>query len=165
VSSSIDTNTIATAYRNATQTTINGIPTTHLPHRLALGDLDTPIMLAFEFPELAGFYDVIVHGMSNGLFAVAVLQGKRRYLTPKQVAQYILAQPDYQGQPIRLLSCYAGQLNGGFAAQLDRALDYAGVLAATGAVDAISCRPEVIDGAIWQFFQNNQISDLDLAME
>jgi YD repeat-containing protein len=60
-----------------------------------------------------GVYDVIVHGSPS-----AVKGPGGSSLSPKQLAEVIRSDPNYKGEPIRLVSCETGCAPNGFAQQL-----------------------------------------------
>lgn len=77
-----------------------------------------------------GGYDVVIHGDKSGL---AFTRGTNNLVTVQQLYQEMLAAGYQQGTKIRLMSCYAGKLNIGTAAQLSK-LAGAPVAAPTGSL-------------------------------
>jgi hypothetical protein len=99
---------------------VDGIRTTRTQNRVAFGELDDPIIIAFRAPLLAGFYDAIFHGYQSGQHAGLWQPGSEVPLRVdvEQIARLVEAQPDYHGQPVRLVSCWMGRRPDGLASQL-----------------------------------------------
>jgi hypothetical protein len=126
------------------------------------GAPDRAIDYAKKAPALDGFYDAIGHGGSNGqtMFyrydtgelspafgadhVARTLRHSERFPTP--------GFPEYNGQNIRLCSCYTGKLDDGFAQQLANSMDK-DVLAPTELLevdeDGIFT---VLNGGEWKLF-------------
>jgi hypothetical protein len=101
-----------------------------------------------------GYYDVLSHGTPYRMMGP---QGQS--WNAAQVAEWILAQPDYtSGQPVRLVACWAGRNANGLAQGVANELG-APVLGATTRVAAYSLEPLAADrlGAVttygaWRLF-------------
>lgn len=151
---------INTCLANVTATTVHGVLVTRTTHRIALGELDDAITMAYQAEPLSGYYDLICHGNRDGQHLVAFVNGGRKCMTAQQIAPLILAQTDYTGQPIRLLSCWPGLHDDGFAAQLDQILGAVGVLACNNEIGVYdSGELSLPDEAIWRLFIGGQIID------
>jgi len=66
-----------------------------------------------DTPSLDGYYDVVAHGTPNKIQVVGT--NSKALVGSRIMARIIQSQPDYQGQPIRLLSCSTGALPQGVA--------------------------------------------------
>ena len=71
---------------------------------------------AQNIPRLDGHYDVAAHG--NQLEVEIHLDEGPSTLRAPDLARLIAAQPDYHGQPVRLVSCFTGERPDGIAQQL-----------------------------------------------
>jgi hypothetical protein len=120
-----------TDYANATETMVNGVLVTRTSQRIAIGDVDDTMELAFCVQPRYGYYDVICHGYSDGGSLAPYVGSTLGDMSAEQLAVAILAQPDYDRQPIRLLACWMGLIKDGFAAELDHLLGGVGVLTCT----------------------------------
>jgi len=72
------------------------------------------IIYAARAKKIDGYYDIVLHGDADSVR----FHGGR--LAAKDLALIVKGQPDYEGQPIRLLSCEAGKKPGGFADQFSK---------------------------------------------
>jgi hypothetical protein len=68
-----------------------------------IGGDDISVRVAENAPPKEGFHDVVAHGDGSD-FQVDGLPTH-----PAQIAEAVRTNPNYTGQPIRLLSCHAGQ--------------------------------------------------------
>ena len=143
-------------FRNAVINTIDGIRITRTQHRMAVGMVDEAIEWAFEAPLHSNFYDVICHGSQSADALAANVCNVKHIVTARQLAQLIVAQPDFTGQPVRLLACWVGQHADGFAHQLDNLLGYVGVLACTGELGVGYAEVYPKPGFGWRLFQYGQ---------
>ena len=69
-------------------------------------------------PKKEGFFDFAAHGLPTGI----EYGSKDSVLTAREVARIIKHHESYNGEKIRLLSCYTGSTKDGFAQQLANAL-------------------------------------------
>jgi hypothetical protein len=143
---------------NATISAIGGIQITRTNCRIAVGDLDRAIEMAFSAPLLGNYYDVICHGTWQRDCLIPEVDDGIHDLDAQQLAVIIKSQPDYTGQPIRLLVCWVGQYETGFAYQIDTLLGHVGVLACTGEVVVDGSELYADDGHCWKLFQNHQVT-------
>lgn len=65
-----------------------------------------------------GFHDVVVHGERNGLFRPGLSGADgapypANYTHPNQIAEAVLNNPNYDGGPVRLVSCHSGTIEAG----------------------------------------------------
>ncbi|MFI6056355.1 hypothetical protein ACIBCO_40650 [Streptomyces violascens] len=63
--------------------------------------------------RLPGVHDVIVHGTDQGVFLAGRLNAAGKNLTdfevhPNHIVDAIRSNPNYHGEPVRLVSCYSG---------------------------------------------------------
>ena len=80
---------------------------------ITLGNDATTVSTAANLKPLNGYYDVVIHGNPTGVAAFE--NGAWRPYSVDELAELVLAQPDYTGGSIRLASCRVGQLDNGFA--------------------------------------------------
>jgi RHS repeat-associated protein len=100
----------------------NGSPVAHVDPmglQCIIGNpaLDDVMLAALGIPKRPGYYDVVVHGSPFGV-SIKDERGNVIPITPRQLALLIMRQKDYNGEPIRLLSCSTGKEDHGFAQQL-----------------------------------------------
>jgi hypothetical protein len=142
---------------NAIHSEVGGIRITRTHCRIAVGGIDYAIELAFSAPSLKGYYDVICHGSWQRDCMIPFVDGQSMDLDAAQLAVIIQAQPDYKGQPIRLLSCWVGQHQTGFAHTLNTLLGDRGVLACNGPVAVDPGRAYAERGYDWFLFRKRKI--------
>ncbi|KIE23739.1 membrane protein [Streptomyces sp. MUSC 125] len=63
--------------------------------------------------RVPGVHDVIIHGTDEGMFLPGRINAAGKTLTnyevhPNHVADAIRENPNYHGEPVRLVSCYSG---------------------------------------------------------
>jgi len=144
-------------YLNATIHLFGSIRVTRTDHCIGIGSVDNWMAPAFSASCRAGFYDVVCYDAQVSDALIVNVSGVEMTLTAEQLASVILAQPDYTGQPVRLLCCWVRQHDDGFVHQLDRLLGHAGVLACTNEakVGAVRIRPNI--ELNWRLYQSGQV--------
>jgi hypothetical protein len=149
-----------TDLNNAFISHVGGIRITRTNCRIALGDVDYAITLAFSVPSYKGYYDVICHGSCQRDCLIPKVDGQTIDLDAAQLAVIIRSQPDYKGQPIRLLSCWVGQYQTGFAHRLSALLGNRSVLACSGRVFIDLGRAYAERGYGWFLFRKRKIKTM-----
>ncbi len=93
-----------------------GDPVYYSQSSTAIG-YDAATMRNFDVaqPE-PGFHDVVVHGERNGTFRPGLVgeDGKSHpanFTHPHQIAEAVANNPDYSGEPVRLVSCHSGTVD------------------------------------------------------
>lgn len=82
-----------------------------------------------------GMYDFIAHGSPN--MVTLYINGRDVHVNHRDVANLLRHRQDYNGQPIRMFSCYVGSLPDGFAQNLANKLNTTVI----GANNIIWCNP------------------------
>jgi hypothetical protein len=141
-----------------------GDPIYHGENSTAIG-YDSKTMRNFDGaqPE-PGFHDVVVHGEPNGLFLPGMIGADgvdlpTNYTHPNQIADAIRNNPNYDGGPVRLVSCHSAVAADGLPAPAQQVADALGVpvMAPTNAV-GIGRRgpniqvPQIRNGGVWEMF-------------
>lgn len=96
----------------------NDSPVYYREHSTTVGyDSATAINASLVKPE-DGFHDVIVHGNNEGYFEPGAVNAAGEdfpggEVHPNHIAESIMGNPDYDGGPIRLVSCHAGTVKEG----------------------------------------------------
>ncbi|MEU8229097.1 hypothetical protein AB0C12_05755 [Actinoplanes sp. NPDC048967] len=95
-----------------------GDPVDHGADSTAIG-YDDRTMRNFDAvrPE-PGYHDVVVHGERNGLFRPGLIGADglghpANYPHPNQIADAVRGNPNYDGGPVRLVSCHTGAVDRG----------------------------------------------------
>jgi hypothetical protein len=136
---------------------VDGILITRTHRRIAVGNVDYAIRAAFTAPPMDECYDVICHGSWTRDRLTPLGNSDLMEMDADQLAAIIRAQPDYAGQPVRLLACWVGQHSDGFAHRLDNLLGHSGVFACTGRVMVEYGKAYAEPGYCWQLFQYGQV--------
>lgn len=153
--------TLADLPSNAQALTVKGIRITRTVNRIAIGDVDMTMARALHAAPLAGFYDIIVHSRAHGQAVALWRDGATVDIDACTLSELIRAQPDYAGQPIRIVSCWIGAVTDGIAQRLAETLQVI-VAAATGRVYVHRCgRLQVIDGGVWRHFEPQDFPPID----
>jgi hypothetical protein len=110
---------------------------------------DIAIQYAMRAQPIDGFFDVIGHGSPTYMMS----QGRR--VTPDMLDYVLNAYGEeigYTGQAIRLVSCWTGAVDDGFAQQLANKMN----VKVLGATNEVSPSPdgtlEVLGNGLWRLF-------------
>jgi uncharacterized protein YukE len=95
-----------------------GDPVYHGPHSTAIGYDDRTLRNFDAVRPEPGYHDVVVHGERNGLFRPGLVGADgagypANYTHPNQIADAIRSNPNYDGGPVRLVSCHTGAVEPG----------------------------------------------------
>ena len=84
-----------------------------------LGDkADTAIQKATRIPVEEGYYDVIAHGSEDSITVYSASGKIHKDVSARALARYLEKYTNYEGGPVRLLSCNTGRNELGFAYNL-----------------------------------------------
>jgi hypothetical protein len=141
-----------------------GDPVYYRENGTAIG-YDSRTMRNFDAvrPE-PGFHDVVVHGERNGMFRPGMIGNDgadlpANYTHPNQIADAIRTNPNWDGGPVRLVSCHSGVAAEGLPAPAQQVADALGVpvIAPTEAVGVpkrggYNQVPIIRDDGTWEMF-------------
>ena len=103
---------LATPTRTPDSHLAAGDPVYQGEHSTAVG-YDGSTMANFDnIAPREGYHDVVIHGTDEGMFRPGAVDAQGRDVPgdlthPAQIAEAVRSNPDYDGEPVRLVSCHA----------------------------------------------------------